>query len=98
MPQIKVVNALFEPFELQGEETSWQFRVTVTGNGIMNRAKPVTARVGDIRMEGIFILPEEDGFTGFLPREPDPGARLFVAYLDEPEADTDVVYVPLGVG
>jgi len=88
---MNVTSAIFEVVE-PGSAPGFQLRIHANGFGFISRAAPVRARVGAVRIEGIFLAPGGGGFTGYLARAPNAGDRLFVGYLDEPEFMTDVVY------
>jgi hypothetical protein len=66
------------------------FQILVFAEGLLQRAVPVVARVGDQPVESLHQSP--GGFSGVLERRPSPGDRLHVGYLDIGPLPTQVVF------
>ena len=81
-----VTNALFIP----GEGN--RYELVVIGQGFVQRAVPLAARVGTQQVEGIEIRSDGTSFSGRLQRAPSPGDRLAVGYMDEGLRPTEIVY------
>ena len=81
-----MTSALFFPSEGDGHE------LIVTGEGFVERAIPLAARVGTQDVQGIEIRSDGTSFSGWLPRAPSPGDRLAVGYRDEGLRPTEIVY------
>jgi hypothetical protein len=88
---MNVTSAIFERLD-HGVAPGFLLRLYATGSGFRVRAPPLLARVGDVPVEDIFLVPGGGGFTGFLAKAPNAGDRLYVRYADEREFMTDVVY------
>jgi hypothetical protein len=67
-------------------------RVSVTGSAFLMRAAPVVAKVGDVAVEGITVVPGGTGIVGFLTERPADGAKLELGYADTGLKETDVTY------
>src|SRR5947209_760631 len=65
-------------------------QVSVLARGLLMRAMPLLARVGDQPLRDLTVGPA--GFSGSLARAPRDGDRLFVHYADTDEMETAVVY------
>jgi hypothetical protein len=85
-----VSHAFFEPLP-DSEESGWLVQVALVGEGFVERAAPLVARLGDVVVEGLSTTGET-GAVGFLSEEPPGGARLSVGYLDTGLAETDITY------
>jgi len=55
-----------------------------------HRALPLTAKVGDVDVEGISISPGSQSFMGVLRKSPRVGAELVVRFPPEPPIRTGV--------
>ncbi len=64
--------------------------LSAVAEGVVDRAAPFEARVGDQWAREVMVSPE--GFSGYLTHPPNPGERLFVRYMDTPEVRTDIVF------
>jgi hypothetical protein len=82
-------------FELLADppRPDWVMRITIRG-ALEQRALPLVAEVGDQPVLALMPTLAAGGVQGFLAREPDPGDRLRIGFLDEPLEDTDVTYTP----
>lgn len=90
---MRVDRGSFEVLE-PGSIPGFAMRVYAEGEDLEFRAVPLLARVGDQRVDQLFIAPDGSGFSGYLVSEPNPGDRLFVRYADETEFPTTVVFGP----
>ena len=81
-----VTNALFI------SRADHRFELVVIGDGFVQRAIPLAARVGTQEVEGIEVRSDGQSFSGLLERAPSPGDRLAVGYLDEELQPTSIVY------
>jgi hypothetical protein len=61
----------------------WALCISAQGDGFVERAIPLSAKVGDVFVQAIFQLPTGDGFTGYLATTPEDGAVLSIGYGDE---------------
>jgi hypothetical protein len=68
----------------------WVLCICAQGDGFVERAVPLSAKVGDVVVQAIYQSPAGDGFTGFLATMPADGAVLSIGY-DE-LAPTSIVY------
>jgi hypothetical protein len=89
---MEVTDATFAgPFE--GAAPGVVMRLEVQGTFLF-RSAPIIARVGDVRVENIFMNLEGDGFVGQLRAFPKNGDKLRVGYLDTGLVTTNIVYHP----
>jgi hypothetical protein len=88
---ISVESAAFEPLA-EPPVPEWIIRVAAKGNGFVVRAVPVSARVGEVPVEGLLIDEDAGGFTGYLSSVPPDGAHLFVGYGPDRMVDTDIAF------
>lgn len=58
----------------------WALQVFAQGTGFVARGYPLTATVGSVVVQAIFLFPEGDGFMGFLATMPSAGDVLSVGY------------------
>ncbi|KUI41650.1 hypothetical protein AU197_25765 [Mycobacterium sp. IS-1590] len=87
----------FEELE-SGAVPGFVMKVYVEGENFEGRAVPLQARVGDQRVDQLFIAPDGSGFAGLLAETPNDGDRVFVRYADETELATPIVFGPQVVG
>lgn len=87
---IEVRRVVFEPIEPPLGDLVIQ--VSVEASGLVARAVPPVASVGDVPLQRILVLPGERGLLGFLDSEPADGAQLVVGYLGEEPVETDLAY------
>ena len=87
--QLEVLGAEFAP------AAEGAVRVSVLAHGVLNRAMPLLARVGDQPLRDLTVGPH--GFSGSLASGPRAGDRLYVRYADTDEMETAVVYRGTGV-
>lgn len=73
-------------------ETGWVVRISLSGDGFASRALPLTAEVGDERVEGLITV--DGGAVGFLRSVPPAGARLRIGYRSDKLQDTDITFGP----
>jgi hypothetical protein len=88
--RLEVVAGWFRP-EAGGDGV----QLTVIATGVMRRAMPLLARVGEQTVRDLMLSPM--GFSGRLERRPRDGDRLFVRWADRDEQPTPVVYGEAGV-
>jgi hypothetical protein len=80
-------------FDMLPEEegTGWLVRVSFVGEGFVDRAAPLSAKVGDVAVDAISVTGP-DGAVGFLAEVPPGGARLLIGYLDTGLEETDITF------
>lgn len=81
-PQLPPPSAAF-PFQVTDAMYFWadgKVHLIVDGDGFIERAVPLQARVGDQIVHRMSIANLGRGFAGSLEREPRDGDRLFVGY------------------
>lgn len=82
-----------EKLEFETIETEiWKVRVTILGEGFVQRAIPIVATIGEQSVEGIVPLFDPVGIMGFLSEIPSDGDLLSVGYMDESMIETDFRY------
>lgn len=86
-----VENATFEVLA-EPPVPQWAVRVTATGTDFEIRALPLSARVGDVPVEGLLENDDGQGFVGYLGEVPPNGSHLFVGYIAGQLRDTDIVF------
>jgi|SoimicmetaTmtHPB_FD_contig_31_5420020_length_806_multi_2_in_0_out_0_2 hypothetical protein len=81
-------------FEILAEPPvpEWIVRVTAKGSGFVVRAIPLSARVGDVPIEGLLTDDDRNGFVGYLRAVPPDGAHLFVGYNVADLVDTGIEF------
>lgn len=69
-----------------------RMHITAEGEGLLARAAPLVARLGEQPVRNIVLKANGSGFAGILEQMPRSGDRLFVGYADTELAQTDVVF------
>jgi len=85
-----VEEAWFEALP-EEESTGWLVRVSLAGEGYVERAAPLIAKVGDVPVVAMSVTGP-DGAVGFLAEVPPGGARLSVGYIDSGLEETDITF------
>jgi hypothetical protein len=88
---VKVDSATFELLA-EPPVPEWILRVTAKGSGFRIRALPLSARVGEVPVEGLLEDDDLQGFVGYLRSVPPDGAHLFVGYDPGELEDTDITF------
>jgi hypothetical protein len=88
--RLRVVGGWFRP--LTGDDG---MQLTVIAIGVVRRAMPLLARVGEQAVRDLVLAPM--GFSGRLERRPRDGDRLVVRWADRDEQPTPVVYRQAGM-
>lgn len=70
----------------------WALRVFVTGTGFVARATGLTAAVGAVPVQGIFLYPDSSGFAGYLASTPNDGDSLSLGF--DQVTVTDLAFQP----
>jgi hypothetical protein len=90
MAEPNVTSAVFQEPDANAIGGPWVLSIVVQGDGFVARGMPLTATVGDVPVQSIFLYPDATGFSGLLDTLPADGAVLSVGY--EQVLATDVVY------
>jgi hypothetical protein len=85
----------FAPADASAPGGPWALRVFVTGNGFVARAIKLSAAVGAIPVQGIFLFPDSSGFAGYLATTPNDGDALSLGFI-QPTV-TNLVFHPADV-
>ena len=85
-----VEEAFFEALP-EEEGTGWLLRVSLAGQGYVERAAPLLAKVGDVDIETISITGPDEA-VGFLAEVPPGGARLVIGYSDTGLEETEITF------
>jgi hypothetical protein len=88
---VKVDTAVFEPLA-EAPVPGWIIRVIAKGSGFQIRALGLSARVGDVPVEGLLEDDDLQGFVGYLSSMPSDGAHLFIGYDPADLRDTDIEF------
>lgn len=72
----------FAPADTDAPGGPWTLRVFVTGTGFIARGLGLTAAVGTVPVQGIFLYPDSSGFAGYLASTPDDGDTLALGYAE----------------
>ncbi|KUH93942.1 hypothetical protein [Mycobacterium sp. IS-3022] len=88
---MQVTRAHFEELE-SGAVPGFAMKVYVEGEDFEPRAVPLQARVGEQRVDQLFVAPDGSGFAGVLAEIPNDGDRLLVRYAEAIELTTNVVF------
>lgn len=91
---LKPTGAIFEPVSEEDEFAGgpWAYQVHVLGSGFVDRALPVSAKVGDVPVEQIVSGPDGGGFSGLLATEPPDGALLTVGWAGLEPIETTIAF------
>ena len=89
---LTVTSALFDVVGDDEGSGDVRVRVMATGSGLVNRAVPIVAWVGDTPVKGLSPLPDGGGFVGHLEEVPPAGAELKVAWSGGEPIDTGVTF------
>lgn len=70
-------------------------QLLVVASGLIERASPLIARVGEQSVK--WIHQSKTGFSGILDDRPRDGDRLYVGYLDIGLQSTHIIFGPIPV-
>ena len=87
-----VTDASWEKLPEPIDDLDWTIRVELTGTGLIDRALPMVAAVGDVPVEGLSGSMLGDSAQGFLSATPAVGARLIIGFADTGCFETEVAF------
>ncbi len=92
MEDVQVTGAVWEAITEPTEGLDWVLRVSLSGSGLVDRAIPLVATVGDIAVEALSGSFFGTNAQGFLSAMPPIGAKLSIGYPDTGFFQTEIEF------
>jgi hypothetical protein len=92
LENLEVTDATWEALPEPIEGLDWVIRVTFSGTGLVDRAMPLVAAVGDVAVEALSGSLLGKSAQGFLSAVPPVGAKLTIGYPDTGLVETGVEF------
>jgi hypothetical protein len=82
MAEIEITEAVWQKLPEPVQGLDWMLRVVFVGSGLVDRALPLVAMVGDVMVESLSGSLLGNSAQGFLSAVPAVGAKVAIGYPD----------------